>query len=366
MEDNSMSIDVKKIIDDTILEKINTALDQIDIRQMVTDIVEERINNGKFQKYLSDQINAHVDSVPFKTVALQRLDKVSNNILNSQVNGVIEKVRERVDGVLAQTVEQKVRSVDFPNHTIGHNKIDWQGYTLTSDKVVGPLNTKGIQDLSDQVQLTILQDTVVIENELQVPNVNASVVSADSLTVSGENISADSIKQQVLQNIPTPTNYDNAIEYLQKHVQELQDQKNYIRDLEVSGESILSETLYTAQGTRRVGINTQDPTDALTVWDSEVETVIGKHKGQEAYFGTRRRQKLNIGANNKIGITIDNGEVNIKKLSIDSRTIGSSASVPGHIGKRGDIVLNINPRLGDPIGWVCLENTQWGKFGIIS
>ena len=54
-----------------------------------------------------------------------------------------------------------------------------------------------------------------------------------------------------------------------------------------------------------------DPRDALVVWDNETETPIGKHKAQEGYVGTRRRQDINIGANNKVGITVrSDGSVN--------------------------------------------------------
>jgi hypothetical protein len=109
-----------------------------------------------------------------------------------------------------------------------------------------------------------------------------------------------------------------------------------------------------------------DPSDALTVWDQECEVVIGKHASQESYIGTRRRQNLNIGANNKVGITVRNdGTVILNKLELQGKVISSSDSIPGHAAKRGDIVLNTKPSVGGYIGWVCLDGLRWAGFGKI-
>ena len=124
--------------------------------------------------------------------------------------------------------------------------------------------------------------------------------------------------------------------------------------------------LYTAPGPKRVGINTMEPSDALTVWDQEVEVVIGKHKTQEGYIGTRRGQNINIGANNKVGLTVcTDGRVIINKLQLMGRTISENDSVPGFAAKQGDIVLNSKPKVGNPIGWICLDGIKWGSWGVI-
>jgi hypothetical protein len=124
--------------------------------------------------------------------------------------------------------------------------------------------------------------------------------------------------------------------------------------------------LYTTPGNKRVGINTMEPSDALTVWDQETEVVIGKHASQEGYIGTRRRQDLNIGANNKVGLKIrSDGTVSMDKLELLGRTIGSSKTIPGHAAKKGDIVLNDNPAVGGYVGWVCLDGIRWAGYGKI-
>ena len=139
-----------------------------------------------------------------------------------------------------------------------------------------------------------------------------------------------------------------------------------LKELDVAGEAYLSGVLYTTPGNKRVGINTMDPSDALCVWDQEAEVVIGKHANQEGYIGTRRRQALNIGSNNNVGIKISpQGEVEINKLNLCGRTIGTSDHVPGEAAKQGDIKLNTRPQNGQPVGWVCIDGNRWSAFGII-
>ena len=362
MDSSSESIDVQKLIDETINSRIATALNNVDIHVIVTEVVNDRINNGKFQKYLSDQINAQVDNMQFRGIAGNYLKQESFRMLEPMLDGVINSAKDRVDSVIDSAVNEKVRSVDFPNASIAYNKIDFEGYTLSSNRVTGLPNLNGIQNLSNSVQLTVMDDVVVIERELQVPTISASVLNVDSINIDNQTLSIQGIKKEIVDGIPKQINYQPQVDDIKQDIKKIHNTKNQIRDLEVSGESLLSDTLYTAEGTKRVGINTQDPTDALTVWDGEVETVIGKYKNQEAYIGTRRRQILNIGANNKVGIRIDDGEVKIEKLKLMDRVISENP----HAGYRGDIVLNSNPKIGNPIGWVCLEKTQWAKFGNIS
>ena len=158
--------------------------------------------------------------------------------------------------------------------------------------------------------------------------------------------------------------YAPDISRLEKQISDAATRSHHLKELEVSGEALLSDVLYTTPGNRRVGINTMEPSDALTVWDNEVEIVVGKHKVQEGYIGTRRRQTVNIGANNKVGVTVNSeGVVGIDKLQLMGRTISDSDTVPGHAARRGDLVLNNNVKQGDYIGWVCLDGLRWAGFG---
>jgi hypothetical protein len=176
------------------------------------------------------------------------------------------------------------------------------------------------------------------------------------------------MKQDVLASVPkpeTPKDWSFKIAEMDAKIQ-VNAARNQLNELEVSGEAMLSDVLYTTPGNKRVGINTMEPSDALTVWDQETEVVIGKHKTQEGYIGTRRRQDLNIGANNQVGITVrSDGTVALNKLELQGKVISSGDTIPGHAAKRGDIVLNTKPAVGGYIGWVCLDGLRWAGFGKI-
>jgi len=216
------------------------------------------------------------------------------------------------------------------------------------------------------VQLTVMDDCVVVEDRLV-----TKTLQADTLIV--KDFATDQpwyavMKQDVLASVPKPVpakDWSFKVAEMEARISVNEKRKN-LNELEVSGEALLSDVLYTTPGNKRVGINTMDPSDALTVWDQECEVVIGKHASQEGYIGTRRRQDLNIGANNAVGLKIrSDGTVVLDKLELQGKVISSSGSIPGHAAKRGDIVLNTKPVQGGYIGWVCLDGLKWTGFGKI-
>ena len=75
-----------------------------------------------------------------------------------------------------------------------------------------------------------------------------------------------------------------------------------VRELQTSGETFLSESLYVSN--KRVGVNTIDPGHALSVWDQEVEIVTGKRSQDVGMIGTVRNQDLLITSNNKNNLII--------------------------------------------------------------
>ena len=265
-------------------------------------------------------------------------------------------------------------SAGFPQASIPAASINWENYTIDS-QLIGdmPKTNLGIEDHSDQVNLTIMNDAVVVENKVVSRQMEADTITTNKLELtSTDQPWIGAIAQQVEQSV---RQHDYSID-INKVAVKFDEQVNEIRseikrstelkELDVAGEAYLSGVLYTTPGNKRVGINTMDPSDALCVWDQEAEVVIGKHANQEGYIGTRRRQALNIGSNNNVGIKISaQGEVEINKLNLCGRTIGTSDHVPGEAAKQGDIRLNTRPQNGAPIGWVCIDGNRWSAFGII-
>ena len=286
-----------------------------------------------------------------------------------------KQITQRLDVVLEDVVARVLRdSAGFPQASIPAASINWENYTIDS-QLIGdmPKTNLGIEDHSDQVNLTIMNDAVVVENKVVSRQMEADTIRTDKLELtSTDQPWIGAIAQQVEQSV---RQHDYSVD-INKVAVKFDEQVNEIRgeikrstelkELDVAGEAYLSGVLYTTPGNKRVGINTMDPSDALCVWDQEAEVVIGKHASQEGYIGTRRRQALNIGSNNNVGIKISaQGEVEINKLNLCGRTIGTSDHVPGEAAKQGDIRLNTKPQNGAPIGWVCIDGNRWSAFGII-
>jgi hypothetical protein len=137
-----------------------------------------------------------------------------------------------------------------------------------------------------------------------------------------------------------------------------------LKELQVLGESFLSSTLYSSQ--KRVGINTIEPSNALSIWDQEIELGFGKLKDNVAFVAAPRSQKLVLSSNNKNNLTLEpDGSVTVDKINIGTMTITVGTSAPASNQPKGTIVFNANPTLGGPLGWVSLGDARWANFGII-
>ena len=366
---------VEQQIADLLISAVRKSFNQLDVPEQVAKCIKQKLENQSFQKYLTDQIEYHVANLKIGSLAAKSMDAHARIMLEPHIARIQRLAKNRVDAILTQTINQYITTVEFPEASINPSAIDWRNFKISIDQVDGVKNTSGIEDISDQVQLTIMNDTVVVEGELISKNIKTDVAEVDTLIIKNT-VNTDSswyreLRDGIATSIPSPPLYDHKIEALEIAItgvqKSMQKSGQHLKQLEVTGEVLLSDVLYTAPGNKRVGINTTEPSDALTVWDQEAEVVIGKHKTQEGYIGTRRRQNINIGANNRVGLTVcPDGSVIINKLQLMGRTISESDSVPGVAAKPGDIVLNSKPKVGNPIGWICLDGIKWAGWGDIN
>jgi len=122
------------------------------------------------------------------------------------------------------------------------------------------------------------------------------------------------------------------------------------------------DTLYVQQG--RVGINTLEPTNTLSIWDQEVEFVLHKHSQDTGILGTARHQRLILSAGAQQNIVLNpDGVVEIERLQIGAVRMSSGNRMPNWNGVSGEIIWNDTPSLGQPVGWVCLGGARWASFG---
>ena len=301
----------------------------------------------------------------------------------------------RIEHMINQTVVQEtmIRLGSMDLNPIIKQRVD-ESMGVFQKTLLTEFTSTGISDQATSCQLTIMDDTTVVENCLTAHSMDVvGSITVQNLIVKGaintDNQSwitlADNISQKTLEKLTTEWN----IQLVNQVAQEIKDNGISFDQVQVGGESLISgnrlagtitESNIQSLGTlrqlqvqgeahinntvsvvnRRLGINTDTPEMALSIWDEEVSVVIGKNKAKQAYIGTNRDQGLVIGVNRLPQIEIDSaGLTAIKKLQVGLHKISHNTAVPGWSGTRGDIVFNSNPGPDRVFAWVCLGTFKW-------
>jgi hypothetical protein len=338
-----------------------------------------------------------IDSYVDNTKITQSIDNGIQNLVNTAIDNLVidfewqNKIERSVNQLMTTRLGDRLADVDLNSLIVSH--ID-AGIDRWQDRLKQDFRTRGIADQANDIELTVMDGVVVVENDfvakkVQVTNdltVNNLVVSG---TINTDNRSWDELKDVISQKVLTAAtdkwrqelvdqvveqsrttgiNFDSVLidnqplienntlsnTVVDSHLQST----GTLRSLKVAGAAQFGQTMHVAG--RRVGINTQDPEMALSVWDEEVSIIAGKLSKQQAFVGTARLQNLAIGVNRIPQIEIDtDGLTTIKQLRVGRHRISHATAVPGYSGTRGDLVLNSDPKPGTPFAWVCLGSFQW-------
>jgi hypothetical protein len=340
---------------------------------------------------------------PIVSALLESLKADLEQSLQRQLNQI--EIKPLIDKIVESKVTSLIEMQSFPERSILHSSINFSGLKLTGDQIGGGIIEKfgstGIEDLATSVQMTVMDHATAFEGALWAPEANIKgklVVEGDliingdipsdspafkKLVITAEKTVRDNLNSEFFQgfsdSVFTRIQSDgldldkitqggkevvkgNQLGY---HIVDTNIQKlGVVRDFHSSGENLLSETLYVTKG--RIGVNTLDPSAALSVWDEEVEIVANKRGRDRGYIGLPRRQELVIGVNSKDNIVCDvDGGVKVNSITVGETLMKSVKKVPSTEGARGQIAWNEFPDVGSPIGWVCLGGHRWAKFGII-
>jgi len=408
----------------TIISQITAQVQQqvaVQIDQKISEIVANLDTTSILADQLSQKLDTKISQLPIDTKSLEaflktRLDNVSSTlsaqIQQQSVESAQEYIAQRVNNIDFKELCQSTLSLVMQNQTFRYPTssipgvaIDTTGWTITGDNVRGGIITNfgstGIDDKATGCQLTIMDDVTVVENNLLTRdltvkgtttiegdlNVTGTVPTTSPLYINIVNAATNNVKsnltrdlfsgftdtifQQIKEDgldlnkitvngetIIDGSNLGNKITY--SNLQRV----GTLRELQVEGESLLAQTLYSTRG--RVGVNTIEPTQALSVWDQEIEIGFGKQSNNTAVIGTPRNQTLVVSSNGKNNLTLTaDGATAVNQLNIGSISIISGSMPPNTDLPKGTIVLNENPSLGGPMGWVSLGNARWANFGVI-
>ena len=370
---------------------VSTVPDLIDtVKSSVTQLFEEGHVPG-LASYVSEQQVA------------QSIDHGVQALVESAINNLvldpkwISKIEIQVNRAMTDVILQRLNKLDI--NALMVDQID-NGIDRWQDRLLQKFKTNGITDVATGTELTVMDDVVVAEHELAANKLTVATtadiqgaLTVQNLIVKGRintdnpswaeltvKISDDVLKLtdnawrsnligQVLESARTSgiVFQDIMIDgnrlldgaKLNPSITETNIQKlGELEALTVRGMVKLSNTLNVSSG--RVGINTETPEMALSIWDEEVVVIAGKLAKQQAYVGTARLQNLAIGINRIPQIEIDtDGLTTIKQLRLNRNKLSFAPDVPGYAGTRGDFVFNSDPKPDSPFGWVCLGSFQW-------
>jgi hypothetical protein len=335
-----------------------------------------------------------VDSNLVKRLVEQAVEENINNLVN-QLCADPEWTR-RVEHMINQAVVQetvtRLGSIDLGPTIKQHVDVNMQRFT---DSLLKTFSSTGITDQATKTELTVMDDIVVVENCLTANNIEAvESMRVQNLVVTGS-INTDNESWQALTSEISQRTLDQVSENwtqdLVSQVAQLIQQQGInfdsvkvggehlvagarlsgtvtesnlqtvgkLKSLQVHGEARFNNNTVTVLN-RRLGINTETPEKALSVWDEEVSVVIGKHKINQAYVGTNRDQGLVLGVNREPQLEIaTDGLTTIKKLRVGLHKISHDSQVPGWSGTRGDLVFNTSPGPDRVFAWVCLGAHRW-------
>ena len=331
---------------------------------------------------MSINIDYEIDDSKVTDLLEKAIDKKITDKFSD--DGFLDKVKSVVNQQVAQQVQKMFTEFNVDD--------------IIDDRVDTILNNQypAIQNKTKQVQLTLMEDTVVNENEFVTKSLNVmgNAVVNDLIVkgrVNTDNRSwselSEVIKQKTIKAVETELTstiaesvlstvtekgvdvnkiHSNGVDLIDNGVlgntitHSSLERVGALEKLTVVGPTTLTDTVTVNNG--RVGINTERPNMALDIWDGEVEITLGKRKQDTGYIGLGRKGTLEIGSSST-AITIDDeGKTKINELMIGRNNIAWSSEVPGFEGKKGDIVFNMNPTTSNAIGWQCLGKFKWRPF----
>jgi hypothetical protein len=359
----------------------------------ITDTVKSSVNE-LFKNGIVPGIDQYVDKTAIKNtidVAVEQLVDSSIEVLG-QDPVWLAKIEQQINHAVVDRVIRQFGQIDL--NPIIKERVD-EHMTVFQQDILNNFASTGISDQANSCQLTVMDDTVVVENELTTRDLrvsNAAVIQ--DLVVKGsvnidnpswELLSAgisektiaklsDEWKTVLTAQVAEQIRF-NGIDFdsvkvngetlvtgntLAKSITDTSIRSvGILKTLEVAGESIFNnQTL--AVLNKRIGVNTVTPEMALSVWDEEVSIVIGKNKANEAYIGTNRDQGVTIGVNRQPQIELtSSGLTRIRQLQIGLHRVSHAAQVPGWSGTKGDIVFNSDPNDTPVFAWVCIGSHRW-------
>ena len=370
---------VGEIIGETMISIANEKLGST-----TTAMVNNMLRDGTLTKMVEEKLLKGMQARLEELIASRAAGMVSRVDVGTQISNKIERF-----------VREAMENAALPDGLIPLRAVNLSGLKISADDITQGIykdfSSTGIQDIAVDPQLTVMDGAVIVEfdlvsNKLSVQDSaeikgNLNVVgdlrlegnlvmlnTSFSKQIQGmvrDTINADKANSKM--DIGGDALYANGKEILRDNAlgagiaySNLRKVGN-LQELNVIGPLTATDTLSVADG--RVGINTDDPAGALTVWDEDAELTIRKHKAKTTYVGTTRDCDLVLGTNGNIGLALRrDGTTSINRMELGGLLISVSDSVPEHDGQPGELVIMRTAKEGQPWAYQCMEGKRWAAL----
>lgn len=420
-----MDIDqhVNQIVQNLVTEITNKVQQQAAaaVDAKIAEIISAIDTGAILSEKLNQKLDERLNRLPIDAKSIQT--ELTNRV-NALATGLSTQVQSQSIALVNESIQTQVKAINFqelcqatliaaiqankftfPDGSVPATAIQVDGLHVSGNNIAGGIikafGSTGIDDKATDCRLTIFDEVTVVENNLITKDltVKGSTTIEGDLVVTGR-VPEDSamyvgLVNSVSERVKTNINHDVFDGYANLVFARIKEdgldlskitlngteivnggnlsnnitfsnlqRVGTLSELRVGGEALLSQTLYTTS--KRVGINTLEPTQALSIWDQEVEIGFGKRAENIAVIEAPRNQQLIIGTNGKNNIVLmPDGSVVASKITIGSVNLTSSSTPPSYEAPQGSIVFNSNPTIGGPLGWVSLGGANWANFGFI-
>jgi hypothetical protein len=385
-----INLDLEKQISAQVEQTIKSYLDSDELKDKIQQQIDLAIGSiienvaGKIYSEVVNrsQIADHVRSIVV-IEANNAIQEQSASIVKSELSKL--SVRSIIEEFTKREVNLSIEKMQFPKGSIDPASIAWYKGAINANHVFGGIhqqfNSTGIEDKASAVQLTILDDHVVAEGQFTAMNITAAdTVTAKNLSLTGtleigtEIIDHGPFSQLIQQHASMMA--EQALEPYKPLL--IKDEPiimngtinpsvsfsnlrrvGNLQDLTVTGDAKFSETMFVSAG-KKVGINTEEPRGALTVWDEDSEVSFMRTNRQTMFIGTTRTGSLELGTNSASQILISENLIDIKcPIRLMGLKISVANQIPEHQGEQNELVFVKNSREDQPKLYTCLGNNRW-------
>ena len=313
-------------------KQISEALQQTDIQKLIVNSIESEVHRAAVSYNFPEK------SIPFSSIKMDNCEFNANYINNGiyknfTSTGIVDessKIQLRIndEGIIT------TNNITAENLLIDDNAFLKNAIVDGNLLINGPiLSSQTLNDYISDVAQPIIQQAINENNNNHIDLSNRNLVNGDRFVINN-----DSLGPQIINsNLRKVGN---------------------LTELTVSGQAIIHETLVVTD--KRVGINTESATGALSVWDEDSEFTLTKHSPKTMYAGSTRITDLILGSNNQEQIGLrTNGVIELNgQVRFNGLLISIVDRIPERIGEPGEIAIM---RDGTAI-YSCRSQNSWGKI----